>query len=130
MLLPILPLNYPQGGPHLSIRIGMAGSASPGLKGCVSMSLVPLLASLIMAGAGCGAIAAILITVQAQLPALRKLMADSRAIAADRDFLVQITAQTVPAVPVAAIRPRRSPVRAVRSGPVSALAAKPMRAAA
>jgi hypothetical protein len=128
--LPILPTEYPQGVPHLSIRIRMAGSASPGLKGSVSMSLVPLLASLIMAGAGCGSIAAIVITVRAQLPALRKLMADSRALAADRDFLVQITAQTTPAVPVAAIRPRRSPVRAVRSGPASASAAKPMRAAA
>ena len=128
--MPILPTDYPQGVPHLSTHIRAAGVASPGLKGSVSMSLVPLLASLVMAGAGCGAIAAIVVTVRAQFPALRKLMADSRAIAADRDFLVQITVQTVPAVSMAAIRPRRSPVRAVRSGPASAPAGKPMRAAA
>lgn len=129
-VLPVLLTKYPQGVPHLSTHSRAAGVASPGLKGSVSMSLVPLLASLVMAGAGCGAIAAIVITVRAQLPALRKLMADSRAIAADRDFLVQITVQTLPAVPMAAVRPRRTPVRAVRSGPVSTPAAIPMRAAA
>ena len=82
------------------------------------MSLFPLLASLIMAGAGCGAIAAIAITVRAQLPAVRKLLVDSRAIAADRDFLVRITAQTTPAMPLSAARPRRMSARVIRFVPM------------
>jgi hypothetical protein len=81
------------------------------------MSLLPLIASLVMAGAGCAAVAAIIVTVQAQLPALRKLLADSRSLAADRAFLVQITAASPPAGPRAAARPLRTAVRGVRNAP-------------
>ena len=94
------------------------------------MSLFPFLASLIMAGAGCGAIAAIAITVRTQLPAVRKLLADSRAIAADRDFLVRITAQTAPAKSLVIVRARHVPARVIRPVPVSALVAEPLRVAA
>lgn len=84
------------------------------------MSMVSLLASLVMAGAGCVAFAAIAVTVRAQLPAVRRLLADSRALAADREFLVKITATTAPAAPRAALRLRRGPVRLVRPAQVSA----------
>jgi hypothetical protein len=84
------------------------------------MSMVSLLASLVMAGAGCVAFAAIAVTVRAQLPAVRRLLADSRALEADRAFLVQITATTAPAEPRATLRPRRAPVRLVRPAQASA----------
>ncbi|MBX9883697.1 MAG: hypothetical protein K2X68_01865 [Novosphingobium sp.] len=92
------------------------------------MSMVSLLASLVMAGAGCVAFAAIAVTVRAQLPAVRRVLADSRALAADREFLVQITATTAPAAPRAALPPRRVAVRLVR--PAQASAGSPLRAAA
>lgn len=93
------------------------------------MSMVSLLASLVMAGAGCVAFAAIAITVRAQLPAVRKLLAESRALEADRQFLVQITAASVvPAAPRMDVRRHRSPVRLVR--PAQASAAQRQRAAA
>lgn len=93
------------------------------------MSMVSLLASLVMAGAGCVAFAAIAVTVRTQLPAVRRLLADSRALAADREFLVQITAAVPMATaPRVCVRPRRSPVRLVR--PVPALAGQRWRAAA
>jgi hypothetical protein len=82
------------------------------------MFLLPLLGSLVMAGAGCVALAAIAATVQAQLPAVRKLLADSRTIAADRDFLIRITAVTAAAAPRQAGRPRRLPARGLRVAPV------------
>lgn len=83
------------------------------------MSMVSLLASLVMAGAGCVAFAAIAITLRAQLPAVRKLLADSRALEADREFLVQITATSAPATPRVAVRARRAQVRVVRAVPAS-----------
>jgi hypothetical protein len=99
------------------------------------MSMIPFLASLVMAGSGCVAFAAIAVTVRAQLPAVRRLLADARALAADREFLVQITAPAAPAVPLVAVRqPRRPVVRVVR--PVPALVSiptafgRPLRAAA
>ena len=92
------------------------------------MSLLPLLASLVMAGAGCAALAAIAVTVRAQLPAVRTVLADSRAIAADRAFLFQITAMNAPATPRLGLRPRRVSARALRSAPV--VPSKPLRAAA
>lgn len=92
----------------------------PGSKGSVSMSMVSLLASFVMAGAGSVAFAAIAVTVRAQLPAVRRLLADSRALAADREFLVQITGTPMPAAPRVAMRPRRAPVRLVRPALVSA----------
>lgn len=82
--------------------------------------MVSLLASFVMAGAGCVAFAAIAVTVRAQLPAVRRLLADSRALASDREFLVQITANTMPAVPHPGVRLRRAPVRLVRPGQASA----------
>jgi hypothetical protein len=92
------------------------------------MSMVSLLASLVMAGAGCVAFAAIAVTVQAQLPAVRKLLADSRALAADREFLVEITTASLPAAPRMPVRTRRSPVRLVK--PVQASKESRWRAAA
>ena len=91
------------------------------------MSLLPLLASLVMAGAGCAAIAAMAVTVRAQLPAVRKLLADSRAIAGDRVFLVQITSVSV-AAPRGIVRPRRLSARTFRVPSVAAV--QPLRAAA
>ena len=92
------------------------------------MSMVSLLASLVMAGAGCVAFAAIAVTVRAQLPAVRKLLADSRALAADREFLVEITTTSLPAAPRMPVRARRPAVRLVRS--VQASAGERWRAAA
>ncbi len=92
------------------------------------MSMVSLLASLVMAGAGCAAFAAIAVTMQAQLPAVRKLLADSRALAADREFLVEITMNSMPAAPRMPVRTRRAAVRLVR--PAQALAGSRLRAAA
>ena len=99
------------------------------------MSMIPFLASLVMAGSGCVAFAAIAVTVREQLPAFRRLLADSRALAADREFLVQITAPAAPAASAVAVRPLRRPaVRVVR--PVPALVSvpagfgRPLRAAA
>jgi hypothetical protein len=83
------------------------------------MSMVSLLASLVMAGAGCVAFAAIAVTVQAQLPAVRKLLADSRALAADREFLVEITTTSMPAAPRMPVRTRRSLVRLVKPAQAS-----------
>ena len=92
------------------------------------MSMVSLLASLVMAGAGCVAFAAIAVTVRAQLPAVRKLLADSRALAADREFLVEITTTSMPAEPRLPVWSRRAAVRVVR--PVPASAGPRLRAAA
>jgi hypothetical protein len=92
----------------------------PSSKGSVSMSMVSLLASLVMAGGGCVGFAAIAVTVRAQLPAVRRLLADSRAIAADREFLVQMTATTATIAPRASVPLRRAPVRLVRPALVSA----------
>lgn len=100
------------------------------------MSMVPLLASLVMAGAGCVAFAAIAITVRSQLPAVRRLLAESRAIAADREFLVQITGAAEPAAAhVGQGRPQvrlqgRPQVRLVRAAPVQPGLVRPLRAAA
>jgi hypothetical protein len=99
------------------------------------MSMVSLLASLVMAGAACAAISAIVVTLRAQLPAVRRLLADSRAIARDREFLVQITAGSAPAAPRTnaqarlAPAPRRAAVRLVRQGLASG-PVQPLRAAA
>lgn len=84
------------------------------------MSMVSLLASLVMAGAGCVAFAAIAVTLRTQLPAVRKLLADSRAITADREFLVEITTTSMPAAPRMPARARRAPVRLVRSAQAAA----------
>lgn len=102
------------------------------MKGSVPMSLLPLLASLVMAGAGCAAVSAIIVTVQAQLPAVRTLLADSRSLATDRAFLVQITATSAPAGPRARVRPLRMADRGLRSGPMAGPVAGPvpLRAAA
>ena len=85
--------------------------------------MIPFVASLVMVSAAGMALAAIAITVRAQLPALRQLIADSRALATDREFLVQITATATPAAPRvaegAAMRPRRPAVRLVKA-PVAA----------
>lgn len=92
------------------------------------MSMVPFLASLVMVGAGCVALAAIVVTIREQLPAVRRLLAESRALTADREFLVQITSADTPAAPCATARPRRIPVRVVRAAPVPT--SRPLRAAA
>ncbi|MEI6643654.1 MAG: hypothetical protein WCL10_16615 [Novosphingobium sp.] len=100
------------------------------------MSMVSLLASLVMIGAGCMAVSAIVVTLRAQLPAVYRLLADSRAIARDREFLVQITAVSAPAAPritalvLPAAAPRRGPVRLVRQGPATTGPGRPLRAAA
>ena len=94
------------------------------------MSMVPFLASLVMAGAGCVAVAAIVITVRSQLPAVLRLLAEARTLAADREYLVQITATPATSEPRLAIRPRRGAVRVVKPVPAPVSAARPLRAAA
>ena len=95
------------------------------------MSLLPLIAAFVMAGAGCVALAAIAVTVRAQLPAVRKVLADSRAIAADRAFLFQITSVNTPAVQRSVARPRRLPARGFKGAVKPSVApVKPLRAAA
>jgi Na+/serine symporter len=78
------------------------------------------LTSIVMTYAPIGIGAAIAVTVRAQLTAVRRLLADSRALEADRAFLVQITATTAPAEPRTTLRPRRAPVRLVRPAQASA----------
>lgn len=72
--------------------------------------MLPLLASLVIAAAGVAAIVVIMLTVQAQSAAVRQVMADSRAIARDREFLVSLISKTVgdagSADPLGAIRVR------------------------
>lgn len=92
------------------------------------MSMVPFLALLVMASAGCVAVAAIAVTMRAQMPAVRRLLAEARALSTDREFLVQITAQSLAAEPQVAVRQRHSPVRVIR--PVPPAAVRPLRAAA
>lgn len=106
--------------PYLIHRVSTACQAvHPRSKGSVSMSMVSLLASLVMVGAGCVAFAAIAVTVRAQLPAVRKLLAESRALAADREFLVEITTTSMPAPPRMPVRTRRATVRLVKSAQAS-----------
>ena len=49
-----------------------------------------ILASLVIAGVGLAAISGIVVTVHAQSAAMRQVIADSRAIVRDREFLVQL----------------------------------------
>lgn len=94
------------------------------------MSMVPFLASLVMAGAGCAAFGSIAVTLRAQLPAVRRLLAEQRALTADREFLVQITTKGTQAASRVAVRSRRAPVRLVRPLPAPTAAARRWRAAA
>ncbi|WP_295529781.1 hypothetical protein [Novosphingobium sp. Chol11] len=57
--------------------------------------MLTVLASLVIAGAGAAAILVIILTVQAQSAAVRQVIADSRAIARDREFLVCLINESV-----------------------------------
>jgi hypothetical protein len=76
-----------------------------------------ILASLVIAGAGVVAIAVIVLTVQAQSAAVRQVLADSRAIARDREFLVHLIGDAGVDVgvnaPLGAGRLRAAPLRTV-----------------
>jgi hypothetical protein len=109
---------------HSLSSIPPTGSAD--LKGKPFM--LALLASLVMAGAGAVAVAAIAITMRAQLPAVRKVLADSRTIAQDRAYLIQLVGGSQPAAIALPGRARRLPARAIK--PVRAASAAPLRAAA
>jgi hypothetical protein len=80
-----------------------------------------ILASLVIAGAGVAAIAVIVLTVQAQSAAVRQVIADSRAIARDREFLVHLIGDVGACAPLGAGRLRAAPQRTVirRSDPES-----------
>jgi hypothetical protein len=93
-----------------------------------ALPTLALLGSLVMGGAGIAAIAAIAVTVRDQLPAMRKVLADARMIAQDREFLVQIVSVRQPATPRSGDRVRQLPARTIR--PVTTLGAAPLRAAA
>ncbi len=79
--------------------------------------MLPILAALVIAGAGCAAIAVIVFTVQAQSAAVRQVIADSRAIARDRAFLVRLIGDASGGadygMPVSAGRLRAAPQRAL-----------------
>ena len=53
--------------------------------------MLAILTSLVIAASGAAAISSIVVTVQAQSAAMRQVIADSRAIARDREFLVRLT---------------------------------------
>lgn len=81
--------------------------------------MLGVLASLAVAGTGIFAIVAICSTVEAQAPAVAKLLRDSRSIAREREFLIRVTGQAGALSPFAATksgfaRLRRLPHRAVR----------------
>lgn len=86
-----------------------------------------ILSILMIAAAGVGACLAIAATVREQAGALRRLLADSRSIARDREFLVRMTGDGAADRPIAFARLRRMPHRAV-SRPVVRIV--PQRAAA
>jgi hypothetical protein len=74
-----------------------------------------ILASLVIAGAGAAAIVVIGLTVQAQSAAVRQVIADSRAIARDREFLVGLigdgSKSAAMGAPIGANRLRPAPQR-------------------
>jgi len=82
--------------------------------------MLGILASLVITGAGVGAIAAIAMTIHQQSGAVRQLFADSRSIARDREFLVRMTgdvqlaSDAQSASPLMFARLRRVPQRAVK----------------
>jgi len=90
--------------------------------------MVGILASFVIAGIGIGALAAIILTARAQYASVARLIADSRALAQDRDFLVRMTGDTS-ASPLSFARLRRVPQRAVRRS-VEPRVPSPQRAAA
>jgi hypothetical protein len=75
-----------------------------------------ILASLVFAGAGTAAMAVIVLTVQAQSAAVRQVIADSRAIARDREFLVRLIgeggSEDALGMPIAVSRLRPAPQQA------------------
>lgn len=75
--------------------------------------MVAILASLVIAGAGVAALAVIVLTVQAQSAAVRQVIADSRAIARDREFLVHFIGDAGTGLPLGASRLRAAPQRTV-----------------
>ena len=72
-----------------------------------------ILASLVIAGAGAAAVAVIVLTVQAQSAAVRQVIADSRAIARDREFLVHLIGDSAASAPLGASRLRAAPQRTI-----------------
>lgn len=76
--------------------------------------MLGIIASLVIAGAGVAALAAIALTVHQQAGAVRRLIADSRSIAQDREFLVAMTSHAQPASPFMSARLRNLPQRMVR----------------
>lgn len=79
-----------------------------------AIAMVGILASLVIAGIGIGAIASIILTGRAQYASIVRLIADSRGIAKDREFLVRMTGNAHPASPLSFARLRRVPQRSVR----------------
>lgn len=91
--------------------------------------MVGILASLVIAGIGIGALAAIIFTARAQYASVTRLIADSRALSQDREFLVRMTGDAHPASPLSFTRLRRVPQRAVKR-PVEPRVPSPQRAVA
>lgn len=76
--------------------------------------MVGMLASLIIAGIGIGALAAMIMTARSQYASVARLIADSRGLAQDREFLVRMTGDAHPASPLSFARLRRIPQRSVK----------------
>lgn len=76
--------------------------------------MLGILCSLFIAAGGIAAVLAIAATVRQQAGAVRRVLADSQSIAADREFLVRMTGDARPASPLVFGRLRRVPQRAVK----------------
>lgn len=76
--------------------------------------MLSMLATLVFAGAALASVLAIAFTARGQWAAIRRTLADSRAIARDREYLVQVTGPVEQTSPLIFARLRRAPQRAVR----------------
>lgn len=90
----------------------IAARSKPGFERPKEM--LALLASLVIAGAGVGALASIALTVRGQKGTLSRLFAEARSLEQDRVFLVRMTGDAHAPSPIVFARLRRTPQRATR----------------
>ena len=76
--------------------------------------MLGILASLVIAAGGIAATAAIALTIHQQAGAVLRLLADSRSISDDREFLVRMLGDAQPASPLSFARLRRVPLRGIK----------------
>lgn len=90
--------------------------------------MLGMIASLVFVAAGCGSVSAMALTVREQVPALRRLQAEKRALTADREFLVSLIEGARHPGWTAGIAPAAAPLRLRRSAlAVRRLAARTIR---